>query len=106
MLGVGPHLLDVALAAAYDLVRYLDARHGLEGADQLQDADAATRADVEGLQALAALAVVEDALYGTDVGLRQVYYVDVVTDAAAVGRAVVVAEDAQLLADACCRLVR
>ena len=86
--GVGPALGDVAVAAGHDLVRHGHARGGFEGFDHFKDAEAAPRAEVPDVPALARGQRVECA----QMALGQIDHVDVVAHARAVGRWVIVAK--------------
>jgi hypothetical protein len=79
----------VAVAARAHYVRNCLAGDFLHRTDHLQHATAGAGADIE----LVARAAVQQVLDGKDVRLRQVVNVDVVADATAVRRGVIVAED-------------
>ena len=100
---VAPDLLDVAFAAGCYLVVELHTGALLECLDELHHRYAVAGADVEYLDVLCALAV-KDALHGGNVGLGQVHDINIIPDACAVGRVVVIAEDAELRANADSRL--
>ena len=90
--GVGPDLLDVALAPAYDLIRYTDTGGLLERPDQLQDGHAAACAEIEDLERLCGLPL-DEPTDGLNMRTSQIDDVDIVSDTGAIGRVVVVAED-------------
>ena len=96
---VTPDLLDVTLATALDAVWHLDARCLHEGVDQLKYGNSITGTGVVIFNLVLRLAI-DHAAQSADVSFGQVGYVDIVTDAATIWRVIVVAEDAQLLADA------
>ena len=95
--GVGPDLLDVALAALSDLVGNLDAGGLFEGVDEAEHGASVAGAEVEDFEA-GGVILAEQALEGHYVSLGQVVDVDVVADAGSVRSVVIVAEDGQLLA--------
>lgn len=97
---IGPDLLDVALATTYDGIREFTARDLLEGADDLQHAQAASGTEVEDFDLLLGLAA-QHTLDSLDVSLSKINHIDIVADAGAIGGVVVVAKDAQLLTQAC-----
>ena len=100
LLGICPDLLDVALATAYDGIRELLARDLLEGADDLQHAQAASGTEVEELDLLRSLTA-QHTLDSLDVRLSEINHIDIVADAGAIGGVIIIAKDAQLLAQTC-----
>ena len=85
-------MLDVALAPTHDLIRYTDTGGLLERPDQLQDGHAAACAEIEDLERLCGLPL-DESTNGLHMCTSQIDNVDIVADAGAVGRVVVVAKD-------------
>ena len=96
--GIGPDRRDVSGAARRKAVVEFQSVGPFESADQLQHRNAPSGADVEDLVRGGA-ALFDQAVQGSYVGAGQIDDVDVVADAGAVGRRIVVAEDAQAFAD-------
>ena len=97
--GVCPDLGDIAVSAWGNLVRDVYACRFFEGTDDFQDGDASTCTKVEGFD-IFLVPVLYQTGYGVDMGLSQIYDVDVVADATSVWRVIVVSEYAQSFTDA------
>ena len=95
---VAPNLLNIAGTTAHDLIVELNTGSTLETVDEFKHAGSLACTDIVNLDVLVGL-VLHDARHGTDVSLSEVYDIDVVADTTAVGSIVVIAEDAQFLAD-------
>ena len=90
----GYQIRRIAFAARAHGVRHSPAGYFLHRADRFHDAVAGSRADVELVRSAAG----DQVLQRQDMRLRQIVHVDVVADAGAIGRGVIVAKDGDGLA--------
>ena len=100
---VGPHLDNVTCTTTCNAVVELPACALLESMNELQHRKSSTRSDVEHLNRFE-LFLLQNTTNGMNMCFGQINHVDVVTDARAIGRVVIVTKHTKLLTDAHSRL--
>ena len=96
LLWIGPHLCNVTFPAFRDSIIEFYAGSLFESMDKFEYRNTLPRTEIEYFDVLLAF-MSEHTFYGFDVSFGQVYHIDVIAYARAVGGIVIVSENAELL---------